>query len=205
VNGVLLVIEEFLKYHRGMSDVTQILSKIESGDQKASAELLPLVYDELRKLAASRMASERPDHTLQSTALVHEAYLRLVDVNRVQHWDSRGHFFAAAAEAMRRILVDSARSKKTLKRGGGREKLELDDNIEDTITTKPDLLLELSDALEKLAEEDHKAAELFKLRVFAGLSMSEAGEMLGMSERTAYDNWTFARSWLSVCLNESDG
>jgi RNA polymerase sigma factor (TIGR02999 family) len=185
-----------------MSDVTLILSKIESGDSKAAEELLPLVYDELRKLAAARMASERPDHTLQPTALVHEAYLRLVDTEQSQHWNSRGHFFGSAAEAMRRILVDSARDKCADKRGGGHNRVDLDADLEQTIASEPDKLLELSDALDRMAEEEPEAAELVKLRLFAGLSVAEAGEILGMARSTAYETWDFARVWFAAWFDE---
>jgi RNA polymerase sigma factor (TIGR02999 family) len=186
-----------------MSDVTLLLSKIEAGDPKASEQLLPLVYNELRKLAAARMSAERPDHTLQATALVHEAFLRLVDVEQAQHWDSRGHFFSAAAEAMRRILVDSARRKRSLKRGGDLERVDIDEDVQQTIASVPNNLIELSDALERLAEEDGRAAELVKLRLFAGLSVVEAGELLGMAKSTAYENWDFARVWFTAWLDES--
>jgi RNA polymerase sigma factor (TIGR02999 family) len=181
-----------------MSDVTQILSKIESGDPNASDQLLPLVYEELRKLAAARMSGERPDHTLSATALVHEAYVRLVDVDRACQWDSRSHFFAAAAEAMRRILIESVRQKQSLKRGGDRERIRLDDDLDRTLAKAPDRLLELSDELDRMAEEDAEAAELVKLRLFAGLSVDEAGEALGMSRSAAYRNWDFARAWFAA-------
>jgi len=186
-----------------MSDVTRILSMIESGDQQASEELLPLVYDELRKLAAARMASERPDHTLQATALVHEAYVRLVDTDKAQHWNSRGHFFSAAAEAMRRILVESARKKNSLKRGGDRVHIELENDIEQTIAGGPHQLIELSDSLDRLAEDDQESAELVKLRLFAGLTVAEAGEALGISRSTAYENWDFARAWFAERLDQA--
>ena len=187
-----------------MSDVTQILSKIESGDQQASADLLPLVYDELRKLAASRMASERPEHTLQATALVHEAYVRLVDVKRVQHWNSRGHFFAAAAEAMRRILVESARKKGAAKRGGDVQRVDIEEAVGQTIDHKPQQILELSDSLDRLAEDDSDSAELVKLRVFAGLSVVDAGKMLGLSQSAAYKTWDFACAWFSAWLDKAN-
>ncbi len=187
-----------------MSDVTRILSEIESGDPSAAEKLLPLVYEELRKLARARMASERADHTLQATALVHEAYLRLVDVERVMHWKSRSQFFSAAAEAMRRILIESARSKHSLKRG---------ENFNLVATAgldfaagsncDPDLLLDIDAGVTRLAEEDAEAAELVKLRLFAGLSVTEAGEMLGMSRTSAYRTWDFVRSWFAV--NYADG
>ena len=186
-----------------MSDVTLILSKIEAGDLKASEELLPIVYDALRKLAAARMAGERPDHTLQPTALVHEAYMRLVDAEQAQQWNSRGHFFSAAAEAMRRILIDSARGKQALKRGGENQRVNIDEDIEQTIAAAPDKLIELSDALDRMAEEDRRASELVKLRLFAGLSVIEAGEVLGMARSTAYEYWDFARVWFTTWFDES--
>ena len=178
-----------------MSDITNILSKIEAGDPQASAELLPFVYEELRKLARARMASERPDHTLQATALVHEAYLRLVDRDKSQHWDSRGHFFSAAAEAMRRILIESARSKRSEKRGGDHQRIELMDDLAQTLGDSVDELLDFNAALDQLAEEDPQAAEFVKLRLFGGLSITEAGKILGMARSTAYENWEFARAW----------
>ena len=178
-----------------MSDVTRILSQIESGDPKAAEQLLPLVYDELRKLAAVRMANESPNHTLQATALVHEAYLRLVDVEKVQHWNSRGHFFGAAAEAMRRILIEAARSRSRQKRGGDGQRLDLED-VNLAVTLPPDELLDLSDAIDSLAAHDPVAAELVKLRFFAGLSIEQAAESLGVSRTTGYGHWTYARAWL---------
>lgn len=187
-----------------MSDVTLILSKIEVGDAKASQELLPLVYEELRKLAAARMASERSDHTLQATALVHEAYVRMVDSQQARHWNSRGHFFSAAAEAMRRILIESARRKNSAKRGGDRERVEIDVDIAQTMSTRPDDLIEVNEALERLLEEDPEAGELVKLRIFAGLSVTESGEMLGLSRRKAYETWEFAEAWFTVWLNSSN-
>lgn len=180
-----------------MSDVTQILSQIEAGDPSASKELLPLVYEELRRLAKARMAHERADHILQSTALVHEAYLRLVDNEQVQHWNSRGHFFAAAAEAMRRILVDSARSKNTIRRGAGRRQFEITDDLAQTIANSSDELIDLNEALDELAQDDFQAAELVKLRLFAGLSTADAAQILGISRTTAYEIWDFARIWFS--------
>lgn len=185
-----------------MSEITRVLSKIESGDLQASRELMPLVYEELRRLAAARMASERPDHTLQATALVHEAYVRLVNGDNSQDWNSRGHFFSAAAEAMRRILVESARNKKSLKRGGGRERVDLEEGIEQTIASSPQQLLEVSDALDRLDEDDPDAAALVKLRLFAGLSVEEAGQVLGMARSTAYNNWDFARAWFAERLDD---
>lgn len=186
-------------YSAAMSDITEILAKIEAGDANAVDGLLPLVYDELRELAASRMFHERPDHTLQGTALVHEAYLRLVASPGVPSWENRGHFFAAAAEAMRRILVDSARAKKSQKRGGNRHRVELQDFVGNDSET-PDMLLDLDEGLRQLALEDAESAELVKLRLFAGLSVTEAGQALGVSRSTAYENWEFARSWFAMRL-----
>jgi RNA polymerase sigma factor (TIGR02999 family) len=184
-----------------MSDVTRILGQIESGDPSAAEQLLPLVYDELRKLAAARMAEERPGQTLQATALVHEAYLRLVTPAPEVKWDSRGHFFAAAAEAMRRILVDQARRRNAAKRGGaaGREELR-----ESAIAAPrpPDELLAIHEVLDGLAAVDPAAANLVKLRFFAGLSMAEAAEALGISVRSAYDVWAYARAWLHQKMAE---
>jgi len=187
-----------------MHDLTHILSEIESGDPSAAEKLLPLVYDELRKLAAARMASERPDHTLQATALVHEAYVRMVDAQPAPHWNSRGHFFSAAAEAMRRILVESARRKGALKRGGDRQRVEIDADIAQTMAAGPNQLLELNEALDRLAEEEPEAAELVKLRMFAGLSVTESGKMLGLGRRKAYETWEFAEAWFTVWLNSSN-
>ncbi len=178
-----------------MSDVTHILTAIERGDSSAAKKLLPLVYDELRKLAASRLAQEKPGQTLQATALVHDAYVRLVDVKQVQRWDSRGHFFAAAAEAMRRILVDNARRKRRLKRGGDGQRLGLDD-VEIAVEGPSDDLLALDEALTKLAHEHPDRADLVKLRYFAGLTVSEAAKVLGISTSTADRYWTYARAWL---------
>jgi len=185
-----------------MSDVTHILSAIEQGDPHAAEQLLPLVYEELRKLAAVKLAQEKPGQTLQATALVHEAYLRLVDVERVQQWDSRGHFFAAAAEAMRRILVDRAREKGRAKRGGKRKKLNID-AIDLATTATPDQLLAIDDALAKLAIDDPAAARLVELRYFAGLTVEEAGHALGISTATAYRHWNYARAWLHSELRGS--
>jgi len=178
-----------------MSDVTRILSAIEQGDSSAAEQLLPLVYDELRRLAAQKLAHENPGQTLQATALVHEAYLRLVDVQKDQHWNSRGHFFAAAAEAMRRILVERARRKKSRKHGGDWQRVDLD-SADVVCLLQPDELLSLHDALDRFAETDAAAAELVKVRCFAGLSVEEAGDALGLSRTTAYRHWTFARAWL---------
>jgi RNA polymerase sigma factor (TIGR02999 family) len=178
-----------------MTDVTQILSQIEQGDPSAAEQLLPLVYEELRKLAAAKMASEREDHTLQATALVHEAYLRLVDVEKAQHWNSRGHFFAAAAEAMRRILVEGARRRESSKRGGGLKRVDLDVTIAPQDGLAPDLLA-LDDALRQLEREAPEKAELVKLRFFCGLSIDEASVAMGISSATAKRYWTYARAWL---------
>jgi RNA polymerase sigma factor (TIGR02999 family) len=191
-------------YGGGMSDVTLILSKIEAGDDRAAEELLPLVYDELRKLAAAWMANERPDHTLVATALVHEAYLRLVDVQQAQQWKSRGHFFSAAAEAMRRILIDSARQKGTVKRGGDRQRVVIEATSAQTRLAGPAHLIEVNEALDRLAEEEPEAAELVKLRLFAGLSVTESGDMLGVGQTKAYEMWEFAEAWFAVTLAASD-
>jgi RNA polymerase sigma factor (TIGR02999 family) len=178
-----------------MSDVTEILTALEKGDSHAAEQLLPLVYDELRKLAAARMASERSDHTLQATALVHEAYVRLVDDRNSASWNSRGHFFGAAAEAMRRILIDAAQRKSAKKRGGGHERIELDfANLK--VLPQSDDLLALNEALEQLAEQQPIAAELVKLRYFAGLTNLEAAKSLGISARKADTLWAYARVWL---------
>lgn len=181
-----------------MSDVTQILSKIESGDRQASEQLLPLVYDELRKLAAVRMSDERLDHTLQSTALVHEAYVRLVDVDSAKQWDSRGHFFAAAAEAMRRILIDYARSKARKKRDARFEAVEVTCLQDQPQTLSAEQLLDLDDTLQKLEREDPQVAELVRLRVFAGLSVTEAAKVIKISRTVAYEYWDYALAWFAT-------
>jgi RNA polymerase sigma factor (TIGR02999 family) len=182
-----------------MSDVTHILSAIEQGDPHAAAELLPLLYNELRQLAAERLAHEKPGQTLQATALVHEAYLRLVDVDQPQRWHSRGHFFAAAAEAMRRILIDNARRKQASKRGGSARRVPLD--AADVGDTPPDEdLLAIDEALTRLAAEDPQAARLIELRYFAGLSMEDAAEAIGISRSTAYEHWAYARVRLRCLL-----
>jgi RNA polymerase sigma factor (TIGR02999 family) len=178
-----------------MNEVTQILSSIEAGDPHAAAQLLPLVYDELRKLAAQKLAQEKPGQTLQATALVHEAYLRLVGKEKDQHWDSRGHFFAAAAEAMRRILIENVRRKKSQKHGGQAEHVPLD-QIEIALPPPDDDLLALDDALTRLAAERPEVAELVKLRFFAGLTMDDAATALGVSPATAYRQWNYAQAWL---------
>ncbi len=178
-----------------MNDVTRILSAMQQGDPHAAEQLLPLVYDELRRLAAEKLAQERPGQTLQATALVHEAYLRLVEVDKAQHWDSRRHFFAAAAEAMRRILIDNARRKRTEKHGGARQRLDLDDVEVAADTRSPDLLA-LDEALTQLAAEDPVKAQLVTLRYFGGLSVQEAAETLGIARATADRYWSYARIWL---------
>jgi RNA polymerase sigma factor (TIGR02999 family) len=184
-----------------MSDVTRILSAIEQGDPHAAWQLLPLVYEELRKLAAQKLAHEAPGQTLQATALVHEAYLRLVDHDQAQHWNSRGHFFAAAAEAMRRILVDNARRKRRPKHGGGRQRVELDEAL---ASAEPRIdLLALNDALTELAVQEPVKAELVKLRYFAGLSIEEAAAVLSISPATAKRYWAVARAWLFAALSDS--
>jgi RNA polymerase sigma factor (TIGR02999 family) len=176
-------------------EVTRILSAIEQGDPHAAERLLPLVYDELRKLAAAKLAQEKPGQTLQATALVHEAYVRLVDVDKVQQWNSRGHFFAAAAEAMRRILIESARSKARDKRGGDWQRVDFEE-LDVTTSDSPDQLVALDDALVRLAALDHLAGELVKLRYFAGLGLDQAALALGVSNATAYRHWAYARAWL---------
>ena len=178
-----------------MSDVTRILSQIESGDPAAAEQLLPLVYEELRKLAAATLAHEKPGQTLQATALVHDAYIRLVDGNIVQRWDSRGHFFAAAAEAMRRILVEAARRKGRAKRGAGMERRDLGD-IEIPNSGKLHEVLVIDEALTRLESQNGAAAQLVKLRYFAGFTIPEAAEVLGVSARKADQIWAYARSWL---------
>jgi RNA polymerase sigma factor (TIGR02999 family) len=183
-----------------MNNVTRILSAIEQGDPQAAAQLLPLVYDELRRLAAEKLAQERPGQTLQATALVHEAYLRLVDVEKVQHWNSRGHFFAAAAEAMRRILVDNARRKRSLKHGGACQRVNLEETA--SYAQEPaEELLALHEALDQLAQEDPKKAELVKLRYFSGLSVQEAAEVLGISRASADRYWAYAKVWLYCAIS----
>jgi RNA polymerase sigma factor (TIGR02999 family) len=182
-----------------MTEVTRMLSAIEQGDPCAAEQLLPLVYNELRRLAASKLAQEKPGQTLQATALVHEAYTRLVGSGEAVlgelRWDSRGHFFAAAAEAMRRILIDRAREKRSAKRGGDRKRLDID-AVDVATQATPDQLLSIHDALAKLAREDSAAARLVELRYFAGLTVEEAGKVLGMSTATAYRHWKYARAWL---------
>jgi RNA polymerase sigma factor (TIGR02999 family) len=183
-----------------MSDVTRILSAIDAGDPHAAAQLLPLVYDELRKLAAGHMVNEAPDHTLEATALVHEAYLRLVGPVGDRQFANRQHFFAAAAEAMRRILVDSARRKQALKRGDGPKHLPLDTDRLAAAVVDADSWIDLDEALTAFEEVDVAAAELAKLRIFGGLSVEEASEALGMPRATAFRVWTYARAWLTAAL-----
>jgi RNA polymerase sigma factor (TIGR02999 family) len=185
-----------------MSDVTRILSAIEQGDPHAAEQLLPLVYDELRKLAAQKLAQEMPGQTLQATALVHEAYVRLVDIEKAQRWNTRGHFFAAAAEAMRRILIDRAREKQADKRVGERKRVDFE-QVEAVTSAPPDAVLALDEALERLSQNDRVACELVKLRYFAGLSVQQAGAALGLSRANAYRHWTFARAWLRWQLTDT--
>jgi len=186
-----------------MNDVTRILSAIKEGDNKAAEELLLIVYDELRRLAVQKLAQEKPGQTLQATALVHEAYVRLVNVDQAQPWDGREHFFAAAAEAMRRILVENARSKKRLKRGGDRQRIELDE-VAGKAQRADDRLLAIDEALDTLSREDPQAAQLVKLRFFSGLSVTEAAGVLGISRANAYAQWAYARAWLR-CVVQDDG
>jgi RNA polymerase sigma factor (TIGR02999 family) len=186
-----------------MADVTRLLDAAAAGDPKAAAELLPLVYDELRKLAAARLAGEKPGQTLQPTALVHEAYVRLVGGEQPQDWNGRGHFFAAAAEAMGRVLVDHARRKKSAKRGGDRDRLDLD-AIDVAVADWPEDLVALDEALTRLAVVDPKAAELVHLRFLAGLPISETAAVLDISARTADRLWACARAWLHQAVRGSD-
>jgi RNA polymerase sigma factor (TIGR02999 family) len=191
-----------------MTGVTRILEQIQQGDPNAAAQLLPLVYEELRRLAAQQLAREKPGQTLQATALVHEAYLRLVasgdtSAPREQHWNSRGHFFAAAAEAMRRILVERARHKRSAKAGGGRQRVELADVA--TGEEPGDDLLRLHEALEKLEKKDKRKADLVKLRFFAGLTKEQAARVLGVSTSTADNDWAYARSWLRLEIGGESG
>jgi len=185
-----------------LSEVTRILGRVEQGDRLAANELLPLVYDELRRLAAQRLAHEKPGQTLNATSLVHEAYLRLVDGEQSRDWNSRGHFFGAAAEAMRRILIEAARRRQALRHGGGHERAALPEDLAAITCTgiEEDELLALDEALQKLAAEDKPKAELVKLRYFAGLSLEEAGDALGISRATANRHWTYALAWLGDAM-----
>jgi RNA polymerase sigma factor (TIGR02999 family) len=183
-----------------MDNVTQILSRIESGDPSAAEQLLPLVYDELRRLAAHRLAQERPDQTLQATALVHEAYLRLIGADTVTDWDSRGHFFAAAAEAMRRILIEQARRKQRVRHGGEFQRIDLDEQLA-VSDTADDNLLALDEALEQLEKDQPESAQVVMLRYFAGLTIEETAAALNLSVRTVNRHWAYARAWLYQQLN----
>jgi RNA polymerase sigma factor (TIGR02999 family) len=189
-----------------MSEVTRILGSIEAGDPSAVNQLLALAYNELRKLAAQKLAHEKPGQTLQATALVHEAYLRLVDTDVARQWQNRGHFFAAAAEAMRRILIDNARRKGRDKRGGKLQRIDLDSDALVSLAAPNELLL-IDEAIGKLDAEDSKAGQLVRLRYFAGLSVEEAAELIGLSRSSAYEHWAYARAWLHCELygrSESD-
>jgi len=187
-----------------MTDVTRVLSAIDQGHPEAAAQLLPLVYDELRTLAAQRLAQEQPGQTLQATALVHEAYLRLLNVDKAQPWQSRGHFFAAAAEAMRRILVEKARRKQRRRHGGGLQKHSLDEN-EPAVASPVDAidLLALNEALDRLEATSPRKAQLVKLRYFAGLTMPEVAGILGIAQSTAEADWTYAKAWLKREMEKS--
>ena len=193
-----------------MSELTEILSAVERGDRQASEQLLPLVYEELRRLAARKLAGERPGQTLQPTALVHEAYLRLVGGDGEACWEGRGHFYAAAAEAMRRILVDAARRKNRIKHGGTHQRAVLEDcdvpagPSPDEIVASDEDLVALDDALTRLAEDDPDAARVVQLHFFAGLPIERVAEMIGVSRATAYRQWSFARAWLRAAMDESD-
>jgi RNA polymerase sigma factor (TIGR02999 family) len=186
-----------------MTEVTNLLSALEQGERHAAEQLLPLVYDELRQLAAAKLAQEKPGQTLQATALVHDAYLRLVDVEHVQHWKSRGHFFAAAAEAMRRILIEKARAKGRSKRGGAWHRVDLE-HLDPSTSVTPEQLLILDEAIERLAVRDATAGELVKLRYYAGLSLERAAQALGVCNATAYRHWAYARAWLRCTLLEDE-
>ena len=186
------------------NNVTRILLAIERGESQASEQLLPLVYDELRKLASQRLSREKPGQTLQATALVHEAYVRLVDAKQPPRWDGRSHFFAAAAEAMRRILIDQARRKKTVKAGGGHARVDLAD-VEPVVTGPPVDVLALDEALQRLEKKHRRRAELVKLRFFGGLSHEQAAAALGISTSTADDDWAYARAWLRLEMKGEKG
>lgn len=189
-----------------MDDATQILGQIESGDPFAAEKLLPLIYDELRKLAAARLAQEKPGQSLQATALVHDAYIRLVDVDKAQHWDSRGHFFSAAAEAMRRILIEQARRKLAAKAGGRRQRQELNDlpDVPDVASNDKLDLLALDEALQKLEGHSPRKAQLVKLRFFAGLTLEEAAKVLGVAVSTASADWLYSKGWLQLEMRSDD-
>ena len=184
-----------------MSDVTQILGRMQGGEKEAAEELLPLIYEELRRMASSRMQNEKPGHTLQATALVHEAWMRLIVTDQGAVWESREGFLAAAAEAMRRILVDSARRKAALKRGGLLEKRSLE-AVESAVSGSPEEVIAVNEALDVLQCKDPVAAELVKLHFFAGLSLEEAGELLNLSRATAYRTWTYAKTFLKATLSD---
>jgi len=188
-----------------VADVTLILNAVEQGDPRAAERLLPLIYDELRKLATQKLAGEKPGQTLQPTALVHEAYVRLVSGDQIRDWDGRGHFFAAAAEAMRRILIDRARHKQTRKAGGERRRLDLDDIEQSFGDECGDDLLALDEALRQLEVKDSRKAELVKLRFFAGLTAEQSAAVLGVSTSTAEKDWAYARSWLRVAIDRTSG
>jgi RNA polymerase sigma factor (TIGR02999 family) len=185
-----------------MSEATRLIDAMDQGDPHAAGQLLPLVYDELRRLAAQRLVHEQPGQTLQATALVHAAYIRLVDVKQPPHWDGRGHFFAAAAEAMRRILVENARRKGRIRHGGCAQRLDLD-QLAVATDDRPNELLALHDALDRLEQVDAAAAQLVKLRFFAGLTMPQAADALAIPLRTAERNWTYARAWLHRALSQT--
>jgi RNA polymerase sigma factor (TIGR02999 family) len=186
-----------------MHEVTRILSAIEQGDRQAAEQLLPLVYEELRRLAAEKMTGEKPGQTLQATALVHEAYIRLVDVEKAQHWESRGHFFAAAAEAMQRILVENARRKQRVRHGRGCERGELRD-VQSPIERQPETILAIDEAVTRLAEDDPVAANVVRLHVFAGMTLEETAAALALSRATICRHWTFARATLRLALQDRD-
>lgn len=187
-----------------MSEVTRILSQIEAGDPLATEQLLPLVYEELRKLAIVKLLQEKPGQTLEATALVHEAYLRLVDGEASQKWNGRGHFFAAAAEAMRRILVENVRAKKSAKRGGDWQRIQLT-GLAVACDTQPDRLLDLNEAMDSLAADDELAAQIAKMRLFAGMTLDELALSLGLSRTVVHRQWTYARAWLKRAMSEDAG
>jgi RNA polymerase sigma factor (TIGR02999 family) len=184
-----------------MTEVTQILSKIELGDPSAAEQLMPLVYDELRRLAAAKLTDERPGKTLQATALVHEAYVRLVDVEKAGVWNSRGHFFAAAAEAMRRILVEMARQERTLKRGGAHRRVNADPDRLQQLRSRTEIL-QVHDSLDALHDENPRIAELVKTKYFAGMSLEQSAEAMGISVRTAHRYWAYAKAWLRRAIED---